>query len=81
MSKILIKKGGEPMTREQRKFITDLIGSVKKHLLSKEIPKEWDGLELRWFIADHFRQMVLEKVGSIKRRRDYLNTMRVNNLY
>ena len=75
------KKGVSEMTREQKRFITTLIGNVKGRILSKKIPKEWDGMELRWYVADHFRQVILEKVGSIKRRRNYLNTMQVNNLY
>lgn len=68
--------------KEQKIFVNNIIKNVKDHLIKdlKKIPDNWDGLELRWFIADHFNLIVFEKKNN-KRRREYLNYMLVNGLY
>jgi hypothetical protein len=47
------------MTRaEQKRFIRELIGSVQKTLLDNvsKVPAEWDGHEIRQWIADKFQE-------------------------
>lgn len=71
------------MTRDQRKFINAIVLNVKKHILekAKDIPKDWDGFELRLFISEHFKQIVLESQRSNrKRRKEFFNICWVNNL-
>lgn len=70
--------------REQAKLIRGLIKNVKEDIL-KEAPKypsNWDGVELRWRIADVFGQVVFGEVGQRKGKRylDYKNTVLVNGL-
>ena len=45
---------------EQKEFIEVLINNVKLDILSKldEFPDDWDGVELRWFIAERFAGVV-----------------------
>ena len=73
------------MTKYQQiTFITDLAHNVTNEMLkdidTKGIPEEWDGIELRWWIADRFSQVVIWNTGSKKRRREYDNHVLVNNL-
>jgi len=46
--------------REQRRFINELVGNVKREILDKlpNLPKEWDGIELRWLISEEFQEIV-----------------------
>ena len=50
------EKGSETVTNDEKLyFVVDLLGSVQKEILLKiaghEIPDEWDGHELRGYIA------------------------------
>lgn len=69
---------------EKIQFVEDLISNVKEKVLSKipNTPDEWDGLELRWLIRDHFNTVVwgdaLDKRKS--RYRQYQNETIVKNL-
>lgn len=72
---------------EQRRFIRQLIGNVKKDLIAKvpKIPREWDGIELRQWIADAFTDATCgyskRKELTWKRRfRAYRNEVLVRNL-
>lgn len=62
--------------QEKEKFIKNLIGHVQASLLKKidKVPEEWDGLELRLWIADTFEW---ERTGSMvidkRRLKNYEN--------
>ena len=65
-------------------FINELVNSVTADVLRevKKYPENWDGIELRWRIADAFGQTVIGNIGDRKgkRYRDYKNTVLVDNL-
>ena len=67
------------MTREQHKtFVYELINSVKADIIEaidqKKLPDEWDGHELRRYIADRFDQCVFGSTAMRdKRSRRYKN--------
>jgi len=69
---------------EQFGFICELIDNVKTEILmkSKKFPENWDGIELRWYIADRFSQVVMGGSGERKGKRykDFKNEVLVNNL-
>ena len=69
--------------REQKKFINELIDNVKAEILMKAYPEEWDGIELRWLIAEKFNQAVLGRYNDKrnKRHKDFVNECIVNNYY
>lgn len=70
--------------KEQKQFVNELIENIRKDIIkimdTKEIPENWDGIELRWYINDHYARAVLGNMGSKQRRKEYLNTVLVNNL-
>lgn len=70
------------MKNKQKRFINEMIENVKQEILrrAESIPEEWDGIELRWLIRDHFNLIAIEGVGSNKRKRDYNNEVLVKNL-
>lgn len=73
------------MTRdEKRQFIADLCTAVSKHAMSKvaEMPEEWDGHELRQYLADEFSREIstLMRAKRSRRVRQYNNTIAVTNL-
>ena len=70
-----------PTLKEKRKFVRDLIGSIKKDIIAilPKVPKEWDGFELRRLIADNFERNAAFKLEG-KRGRDYKNECLVRNL-
>lgn len=68
------------MTRkEKRQFITDLCRSIKKESLAKvpSMPENWDGLELRQYLADKFDDSRMNHCIGIQRLREYHNTMEI----
>lgn len=71
------------MTRaEQRKFVNELIANVRKELMEKmpNVPEDWDGHELREWIADTFKQCSFTLRQQKRRYRDYVNAVSVHNL-
>lgn len=69
-------RGG--MTQKERKeFITSLIQNVHTNILkeSNSYPDTWNGIELRWRIADIFSEVVSGDIGKRKGKRylDYKN--------
>ena len=72
------------MTKQERiDFIAELCGNVTKELLDKvdKMPEEWDGIELRWLIAEKFSQVVFSQINvTRKRKHEYNNTVLVENL-
>lgn len=74
---------GLPTVRSKKGFINDLISNTKKSILSKvkEMPGDWDGIELRQFIADYFEaNTVIKRLLYGQRKANYNNTIRVRNL-
>ncbi len=55
--------------QEKKKFINDLIGRVRKGVLSnvKYMPDNWSGGQLREYIANHFEVQRLPLSKSEKR--------------
>lgn len=73
------------MTKTERKlFIKGLIGNIQKNLLveSCKYPETWNGIELRWRIADVFGQVVFGESGGRKGKRylDYKNVVLTEDL-
>jgi hypothetical protein len=73
---------------EQADFIGDLLHNVAQSLLDKihsgKVPEEWNGHELRCWVADTIedsaRLSTIRKEPRSRRARDYRNTVLVNNL-
>lgn len=73
---------------ERAMFVENFIEVVKKDLLSKmdRVPENWDGFELRWWIADTFREQTIDYDGDRRslahkrRHRKYANDIAVHNL-
>jgi len=69
---------------EKISFVQQLTTAVADEIITNietgKIPEEWDGIELRWYIAEKFNQVVFKGTGSKARKRDYNNTVIVNNL-
>jgi hypothetical protein len=63
---------------QQQEFVIKLTSTVQATIRSKKIPPEWDGIELRQYIADQFAQQVADMPRS--RRKDYNNTVITENL-
>lgn len=63
---------------DQRTFIGDLILAVRSKIINADIPPEWDGIELRQYIADQFADQVADMPRY--RRREYRNTIITRNL-
>jgi len=45
---------------EKLKFINDLVDNVKMDIVKKvkDMPEDWDGIELRWYISERFNEIV-----------------------
>lgn len=70
-------------TREKKgEFITALMDSVRTGLLSSldRVPADWDGHELRQWLADAFASHVYKPAMSGRRLKAYNNAVIVNNL-
>lgn len=70
--------------QRQSKFVVDLIDAVRAEILNKlaryEVPENWDGHELRHYIADKFADCVFGTALQGKRLKDYKNTIAISNL-
>jgi hypothetical protein len=68
---------------EQRIFVSELVNRVLDDLMAavatKKLPPEWDGIELRQWIADQFDRT---RLGTFRgaRKRDYKNAVLVLGL-
>ena len=56
---------------EREKYISNTIKWMKEDLLRESVlyPDKWDQLELRWRIADSFRQITLGTKGERNKKR------------
>jgi len=74
------------MTKKNKiRFVENLTGSIKSKIISKiesgKIPDSWNGFELRQLLADKFTsESWLMPNKKMKRRRDYENTVIINNI-
>jgi hypothetical protein len=76
------------MTKKEKvQFIRELTASVTASIIDKvpQMPDEWDGIELRHYIADRFEAQAKtygRGTGTAERRRyrNYKNTVLVANL-
>lgn len=72
------------MTKKEKiRFVRELVGDIRSMILDKvaAMPDDWDGFELRQYIADKF---VSQSVGGMKmsgtRAKQYKNDVIVLNL-
>lgn len=72
--------------QEQIKFVNGLIMTVGSKIVEKieqgAVPENWDGFELRWYIADQMSNVVWGDMKNkrSKRYKEYHNDTIVNNL-
>jgi hypothetical protein len=64
----------------KREFVRDLIGSVQASILAEvdNMPEDWDGHELRQYIADWFEDQTTKMTPA--RHKAYRNEVLVRNL-
>lgn len=71
---------GLPKPSDKRRFVRELLKSVGNDILSKTdfMPLEWDGVELRRFVAQRFDDWRIGDDGDFgrRRKRDYENAVR-----
>ena len=67
---------------DQKRIVHELCASVESGIIaaidSGAVPFDWDGFELRQLLADRFDRCTGKM--SLKRKREYNNTVLVNNL-
>ncbi len=71
--------------QEKVTFIQNFMDAVQDELLRyiDSVPENWDGFELRWWIADAFKMEQIDygdKRSHHARRRRYNNDIAVNDL-
>ena len=68
----------------QINFVIDLAANITRDMVKNieagKTPEDWDGIELRWWMAECFGRCVLGGTSTKSRKRDYDNTVLVNNL-
>lgn len=68
----------------KKKIIRELIGNVQRDVLAKvpQMPEEWDGIEIRQYLADKFSEssLMMGRKDLLKRLRSYRNEVLVRNL-
>lgn len=67
------------------RIIDELIDGVKVSIIKKVrvMPEEWDGIELRWYVAEMFKEMIVDPTTRHeykKRYKEYRNTVIVAGL-
>ncbi len=57
------------------RFINDLTDNVKMDIIKKvkDMPEDWDGIELRWYIAEKFDEATFGVYKKGKRYNKYRN--------
>ncbi len=69
-------------SEDQIKFINDLTENVLKDIIGevgRKIPENWDGIELRWLLAEKFAAQTFHSL-SPTRYKEYENNVIVNNI-
>lgn len=68
---------------EKVKFVRDLLGSITDKLVedieSGRVPEHWNGIELRWLIAERANNATVGKQNGVVYR-NYRNDVLVNDL-
>lgn len=69
--------------QEKESFIRELIAAMEKRMLKcvERMPEDWDGVELRQFIADTAQYNIMPHLLKGKRKREYENAKMINNLF
>lgn len=67
---------------EKRAFIDELVNNVHSSIVGKidAMPYDWNGIELRQYIAQHFAQCIISGTMSAARKRRFNNEVLVHNL-
>jgi len=58
------------MTKKQEEFIVEIMKNVEKRVLSQKLPENWDGLQLRWHLADEFHKAIIIQKGDESIRKE-----------
>lgn len=73
--------------QEKALFVSSLVNNVANELLDQikagRIPEEWNGIELRWLLAQRFQDATLSTRhdrGNQRRFRSFKNEVLVRNL-
>jgi hypothetical protein len=66
--------------QEKKEFVESLIDRIKQDILSRieAMPEIWDGIELRQYIADRFKDCIWDQGLKGSRKRDYKNELLIN---
>ena len=68
---------------QQKRFVRQLIDAVETNIVAAidagKTPDNWDGVELRWYIAEKFADCVFGDFSK-RRKAEYKNTVLVKNL-
>lgn len=66
-------------------FVDALVDNMRAHIVAMiqngKIPAEWDGFELRQYIADYAAENCTFRPMTRSRKRDYKNTRLVNGIH
>lgn len=69
--------------QEKKQFVKSILSSLQEAVTKKinDMPEEWDGHEIRKFIADYYDcHYTITSAMIGKRKKDYDNTLTVSNL-
>ena len=66
--------------QEKKEFIESLVNAVRDDISGKidAMPENWDGIELRQYIADRFQYCVIVDSLRGSRKKEYKNELLVN---
>ena len=78
-------KGGIMNLSEKKQFITEWSNSIRDTLLLRvhRVPKEWNGMELRWWLCEaYFEQAIPNRIQKEQRTRyrNFKKEVLVSNL-
>lgn len=67
---------------EKRVFIDEIVNNVHSSIANKinAMPDDWDGIELRQYLALHFAQCVISGTMNTARKRRFNNEVLTRNL-
>ena len=66
----------------KKKFVNALCNRIRDVTIERveAMPPDWDGIELRLYLAQLFADEIHPEIRRGKRRRDYENTKAIKNL-
>jgi hypothetical protein len=67
---------------EKKKFIRESIKLIKEKTEERidEVPENWNGIELGWWIKENVEQMIYPPSTQPKRFKDFKNDLAVKSL-